>query len=66
MPYVVMVRVVLSPLLIPGMIGFLRISMAFTNGCLIPLRFRKDSLGRLMSLVGMLGSVSGLGGSGRI
>ena len=37
-PCVVMVRVVLSPLFIPGMIGFLQISMAFSSGCLIPLR----------------------------
>ena len=35
--YVVMVRVVLSPLFIPGMIGFLLISMAFISGFLIPL-----------------------------
>ncbi len=36
--YVVMVRVVLFPHFIPGMIGFLRISMAFSGGFLIPLR----------------------------
>ena len=34
--YVVMVRVVLFPHFIPGVIGFLRIFMAFTNGSLIP------------------------------
>ena len=38
-PYVVMVLVVLSPLFIPGMIGYLRISTAFTSGFLILLRF---------------------------
>ena len=36
--YVVMVRVVLFPHFVLGIIGFLRISMAFTNGFLIPLR----------------------------
>ena len=36
--YVVMVRVVLFPHFIPGMIGFLRISMAFSSGYLILLR----------------------------
>ena len=32
------VRVVLFPHFVPGMIGFLRISMSFSSGCLIPLR----------------------------
>ena len=36
--FVVMVLVVLSPLFIPGMIGFLLISMASTSGCLSLLR----------------------------
>ena len=34
--FVVMVRVVLSPHFILGIMGFLRISMASTSGCLIP------------------------------
>ena len=36
--YVVMVRVVLLPHFIPGIIEFLRIFMAFTGGSLIPLK----------------------------
>ena len=38
MLYVVMVRVVLFPHFIPVILGFFRISMAFSSGCLIPLR----------------------------
>ena len=47
-----------------GIAGFFLIFMAFISGFLIPLRM--ISLSRLLYLVGMLGSVSGLGGSGRI
>ena len=57
--YVGMVRVVLSLPLIPGIGGFPRICMVSTGGFLIPLSCWMTSLSRLLSVVGILGFVSG-------